>query len=326
MTITRNIPVPTGNILIVNGEYGPLECLSIGDYGKDKNLKADFMGLSREINGVPHGELLPLEKKWVITISSQYGCSMGCRFCDVPKVGPGKNATFDDLIGQVLLGLSLHPEVKHSQRVNVHYARMGEPTFNENVVRSAYYLAGMFEEKGWGFHPVLSTILPDSPSCVLMATRWIQLKNCLSGNAGLQLSVNTTDTEARRRNMPKAMSISNASGWLNDAVDDYGLTGRKITLNIALTDDPVDAKVLRSLFDPAVYLIKITPMHMTHACKRNSIVTKDGYEQYYPYKDVEEACKAEGFDVIVFIPSREEDESRITCGNAILSGTKPGEE
>ena len=30
-----------------------------------------------------------------------------------------------------------------------------------------------------------------------------------------------------------------------------------------------------------------------------------------------------GFDVIVFIPSKEEDESRITCGNAILAGTLP---
>ena len=35
MNILRNIKVPTGNILIVSGENGKLECLSIGDYGKD---------------------------------------------------------------------------------------------------------------------------------------------------------------------------------------------------------------------------------------------------------------------------------------------------
>ena len=29
--------------------------------------------------------------------------------------------------------------------------------------------------------------------------------------------------------------------------------------------------------------------------------------------------EAVGFDVIVFVPSKEEDESRITCGNAILA-------
>ena len=48
--ILRNIEVPTGNILIVRGENGKeLECLSIGDYDKQANIKADFLGLSDEI-------------------------------------------------------------------------------------------------------------------------------------------------------------------------------------------------------------------------------------------------------------------------------------
>ena len=42
MNILENIKVPTGNILIVSGAKGKLEMLSIGDYGKSKNLKADF--------------------------------------------------------------------------------------------------------------------------------------------------------------------------------------------------------------------------------------------------------------------------------------------
>ena len=93
MKILKNIKVPTGNILIVSGEKGKLECLSIGDYGKDVNLKADFMGLTRNIEKVEHHDIMSLTEKWVITISSQYGCSMNCKFCDVPKVGPGINAT-----------------------------------------------------------------------------------------------------------------------------------------------------------------------------------------------------------------------------------------
>ena len=59
--------VPTGHICTMGGPHGTmggelgkkLEFLSIGDYGKEKNLKADFMGLTEEINGVPHGDLLP---------------------------------------------------------------------------------------------------------------------------------------------------------------------------------------------------------------------------------------------------------------------------
>jgi 23S rRNA (adenine2503-C2)-methyltransferase len=69
-------------------------------------------------------------------------------------------------------------------------------------------------------------------------------------------------------------------------------------------------------------MCKITPMHNTKAVVENNMVTDGGYDFYYPYKQVEEALKAEGFDVIVFVPSKEEDESRITCGNAILAYQK----
>ena len=36
MKILENIEVPTGNILIVEGECGKLEMLSLGDYGKNQ--------------------------------------------------------------------------------------------------------------------------------------------------------------------------------------------------------------------------------------------------------------------------------------------------
>ena len=86
------------------------------------------MGLSRQIDSVKHQKMLPLSEKWVVTISTQYGCSSGCVFCDVPKVGPGINATYNDLLNQVKSALALHPEITHTQRLNIHFARMGEPT------------------------------------------------------------------------------------------------------------------------------------------------------------------------------------------------------
>ena len=63
-------------------------------------------------------------------------------------------------------------------------------------------------------------------------------------------------------------------------------------------------------------------MHKTIACLKKGILTENGYDNYYPYQKVEKELKKEGFDVIVFIPSKEEDESRITCGNAILADKK----
>lgn len=335
MLIRRNIEVPTGNILIGEGEHGPLEFLSLGDYGKEQNVKADFMGLNREIKGVPHGDLLPLEEKWVITISPQYGCSMGCNFCDVPKVGPGRNATAKDLIEQVLAAIHLHPEVKRTKRLNLHYARMGEPTFNFQIFGATNILHGLLGAKGFAFHPVVSTMMPLTNNKLAQFLRnWIGHKwQYAGGEAGLQISINTTDEGARFKMFGgDAMSLLGISQMLKSVLlfwdmgpadGPFSTFGRKIALNFALSDAPVDAGWLRELFDPQFFMCKITPMHVTQACQDNGIMTTDGYEYYYPYEQVERELKAAGFDVLVFVPSLEEDRSRITCGNAILSGTEP---
>ena len=44
-----------------------LEFLTVGDYGKENNIKADFLGLTKEINGVANTEV-DLSDKWVATI------------------------------------------------------------------------------------------------------------------------------------------------------------------------------------------------------------------------------------------------------------------
>ena len=66
MNILRNIEVPTGNIMIVKGEKGKLEVLSLGDYGRTENVKAQFLGLNRDIDGVSNGECMPLKKSGLL--------------------------------------------------------------------------------------------------------------------------------------------------------------------------------------------------------------------------------------------------------------------
>ena len=89
MRIIKKYKVPTGDILIVNGEKGKLEMLSIGDYGKKINVKADFLGLKEEPKPVKHTKLLPLEQKWVITIheedTSRITCGNAILAGNIPK-------------------------------------------------------------------------------------------------------------------------------------------------------------------------------------------------------------------------------------------------
>lgn len=324
MSIIRNLKVPTGNILVVKGEKGPLEVLSLADYGKDVNLNQD----KPVLDGTP---LMPLTEKWVITMSTQYGCSMRCKFCDVPKVGPGINASVEDLYAQLRAARSLHPEITETKRLNIHFARMGEPTYNSHVIDFTLSCIEDFASEYKGrtefFHPVISTMMPIYNKYLgSFLDDWLGIKNLLNGNAGLQLSINSTDDNERQH-------MFNGNSWNIEDISkimkihlydhDMQLKGRKITLNFAVGPYTVDAKKLRELFDPKFFLCKLTPMHMTHTALENDIKTDGDYTTPHPYTKMAEELRAEGFDVLVFIASNDEDKGRVTCGNAILSGSLP---
>lgn len=314
MNIIEKISVPTGDIFIVDGAHGKLEMLSLGDYGKDVNLNQG--------KPVPDGlPLLPLTEKWVVTISTQYGCSMGCTFCDVPKVGPGKNATQYDLTRQILTALTLPDMPKHTDRLNIHFARMGEPTWNPNVLDCAKWA---HEHLGDSYnpHPVVSTMMPRKNEWLkTFIHNWMRIKNRIySGNAGLQLSINSTD-EVERQNMFSGNACTLSE--INEIMRGIIPVGRKITLNFAVADYTVDTDLLARLFSPELYIVKLTPMHKTGMAENNGIKTDGDYTTHAPYKELEEKFKKSGFETLVFIASRDEDEGRITCGNAILSGTRP---
>ena len=314
MTIDRRLQVPTGDILVVGGEKGQLEMLSIGDYGQAVNLN--------QHKAVPDGlPLMPLTEKWVVTVSTQYGCSMGCEFCDVPKVGAGRNATFSDLKGQILTALTLPGKPDHTKRLNIHFARMGEPTWNPAVLDCSKWVAEHLGD-AYNPHPVVSTMMPRHNEWLkTFIHNWMQLKNCVyEGNAGLQISINSTDELERAQQFNRnACTLPEIADILRGIVP----VGRKITLNFAVAGYTVNPSVLLRYFSPEWYIIKLTPMHKTKTALEKGIQTSGDYTEPEPYIKLEEQFKDAGYEVLVFIASRDEDEGRITCGNAILSGTLP---
>jgi 23S rRNA (adenine2503-C2)-methyltransferase len=313
MKVIRRLKVPTGDICIGTGSNGLLEFLSLGDYGQNVNLN--------QHKKVEHQSVMPLEEKWVVTISTQYGCSMGCSFCDVPLVGPGKNATFFDLTGQILAALTLHTEIQSTKRLNVHFARMGEPSWNPAVLDCGKWLHTHIGPE-YHVHPVVSTMMPRHNEWLkTFIHTWMRMKNRLfNGNAGLQISINSTSQLER-----DSMFRRNACTFEEIARIMEGIipVGRKITLNFAVAEYEIDPVMLLRYFDPALYVIKLTPMHKTKTAIEHGIETAGDYTEPYPYEYYEDSLKAAGYDVLTFIASREEDLGRITCGNAILSGTQP---
>ena len=307
---------------IYSDEEKMLEFLTVGDYGKENNIKADFLGFTEKISGVANTEV-DLSDKWVATISTQKGCPMKCTFCDVHKYGYHGNATNSD-IGYQIKTIIENEQIKKTNRFNVHYARMGEPSFNIDVLYfTIHLLDDLVKECGLVasvIHPVVSTMLPkNNKRLKSFVKEWCYIKNNIrNGEAGLQFSINSTDDKQRNKQF-KNMSlplkeISKIADCLPRPI------GRKYTLNFAVTNETIlDVDVLNSLFSKDKFIVKLTPIHQTKSANENNYNVTTSYDDYDVYEQFEKPLVAAGWDVIVFIPSKEEDSDRITCGNSLLA-------
>lgn len=298
-----------------------LEYLYVGDYGKENNIKASFLGYDKRIDNVEH-KPVDITDKLVVTVSSQKGCPMNCNFCDCPKLGFKGNATLPELITEIMSGVALSG-IKHGQRLNVHYARMGEPTFNPNVITSAEFIAQMLMSENSDvtfdtYHPVVSTMMPKSNKNLKeFLHKWVTTGFVYGGEDGfgLQFSINTLN-ENDRNEMFRNRSLSLQE--ISDIIKELPYPKkRKYTLNFAVTSKSnLDVDIMNKYFDKEKCIVKMTPIHETVEA------VDEGYEivhDFDVYEQFEQPLVNDGWDVIVFVPSKEEDDDRITCGNSLIA-------
>ena len=132
---------------------------------------------------------------------------------------------------------------------------------------------------------------------------------------GLQFSINTLDNEQRNKMFNnQSLSLEEISELIKKLPSPKK---RKFTLNFAVTgENDLDVAKMNKLFDKERCIVKITSIHETVEAVKNGyeiVHTFDVYEKY------EKPLVAAGWDVIVFVPSLEEDEDRITCGNSLIA-------
>ncbi|OIQ59782.1 dual-specificity RNA methyltransferase RlmN [Moorella thermoacetica] len=304
---------PTGNIYLLDmGNGFPIECVDAQDVAVNK-ISNDTNYLKLKFGAqVP---LVPREEKWVIIISSQYGCFHRCEYCDVKKTGFRGNIPEDALWAQIAYIIDSHPEVKTCKKAKIHFARMGEPSWNAGNVFGV--MRGLPKYKaGFRFMPCFTTIAPKRNRRIReILTEYLKLsRDIYGGFAQLQFSVNSTDEAQREKIIGEpVMTGQEIAAFVEE--NRKLIVGRKVTLNFICADGYIlDPDVLRNTYDPDLFTIKLTPVNTSESTKEKGIVSRVSANNPTGVNDLADQLRGNGFQTVVSVTAEYEDQKAMGCG------------
>ncbi len=270
---------------------------------------------------------LPREKKWVLLVSTMFGCPIGCLMCDAGGYYHGK-PTQDEIMEQIDFLVSKRFTGRNipCEQFKIQFARMGEPSLNLQVLDVLEELPRRYHAPG--LMPSVSTVAPVGADRFFDRLLDIKQELYAGGHFQFQISLHTTDAALRDRFIP-------VRKWDFARISEYGerfyaLGDRKITLNFALAQGtPVDPQVLLRYFDPEIFLIKITPLNPTYRARENELISYINPLQAAQKYEVIQALEAAKYQVILSIGEMEENYIGSNCGQYLrrhLSAEQPMED
>jgi 23S rRNA (adenine2503-C2)-methyltransferase len=260
------------------------------------------------------------EEKWVLIISSLYGCPVGCLMCDSGLHYEGI-VSESDLLAQIdhMLSGRFSSRKIGTKKLKVHFARMGDPAFNPNVTNVLSQLMDRFDAPG--LIPCISTIAPCGTDAFFDELLEVR-KNCYSDrDFQLQFSIHTTDIPGREELIPVSKWDFSRIARYGEEFHGTGGGSRKVTLNFAAsTRYPVDPLTVSKYFDPEVFIIKITPLNPGLSTDRNSLDSLVSIQPGSPEnQEIVRSFEDFGFDVVLSIGEPEENLIRSNCGLRVMA-------
>lgn len=222
----------------------PLQVLTAAD-GCQKLLFGLADGAAIEAVVMPSG------RKTTLCLSSQAGCALCCAFCVTGRLGPGRNLTSAEMVGQYRVMLRTTPN--ELERVNLVFMGMGEPLLNTaNLGRALEVL----------FRTVSPKRVTVSTAGVIPGIRWL---SSLPRRPKLAVSLNAPDQERRERLMPIAHRYPLSE--LFEELRRFPLEkGRRLTFEYvmihAFNDEPGDAVALAALLKPIPSKVNLIPLNL----------------------------------------------------------------
>jgi 23S rRNA (adenine2503-C2)-methyltransferase len=263
---------------------------------------------------------IPRREKWVLIVSTMFGCPVGCLMCDAGGHYRGMLSA-GEILDQIdyMVRLRFPDGDVPARKFKVQFARMGEPSLNPAVLDVLETLPGRYTAPG--LIPSVSTVAPAGGAGFF--ERLIEVKDRFyrGGSFQLQFSIHTTDGALRDRLIPiRKWDLGDIAAY-GDAF--YSEGDRKITLNAALAAGmPLDPGILLDHFDPGRFLIKITPLNPTYQAERHGLSSYVAADAILPEQarryDLIQDLRRSGFEVIVSIGEPEENLIGSNCGQFLM--------
>ncbi len=259
---------------------------------------------------------LSREEKWVLMVSTLYGCPVGCQMCDAGGYYHGKLSQ-EEILKQIdFLVSKRYPEGPiPCQQFKIQFARMGEPSLNPAMLEVLKALPTRYDAPG--LMPSFSTVAPRSTDKFFERLLAIKRELYPGGRFQFQYSIHTTDQALRDEIIPvKKWSFKEMAAYGERF---YAPGDRKITLNFALAQNyPLDPEVLLQHFSPAKYLIKITPLNPTYQATENALASYIDPNRRGAEYAVVQALEAAGYQVILAVGEVEENYIGSNCGQYVM--------
>lgn len=257
------------------------------------------------------------DERWILMISTLYGCPVKCQICDAGGSYRGK-PTAEEILRQIdHMVFRWYPDGHvPSGKFKIQFARMGEPALNMAVLDVLEELPKRYHAPG--LMPSISTIAPHGTNAFFEGLLDVKNRLYLNGRFQFQFSIHTTDVTLRNQLIPvRKWSFADMAAYGERF---YRHGDRKITLNFALAEGmPVEPDVMLHYFDPERYLVKITPVNPTCHAVQNGLSTH--IDPYRPEtgQAVAQSLSEVGYDVIVSIGEIQENEIGSNCGQYVLN-------
>lgn len=265
---------------------------------------------------------IPRDQKWVLIVSTLFGCPVGCKMCDAGGEYQGRLTT-DEILAEIdFMVRKRFPDGNIPiPKFKIQFARMGDPALNKNTLEVLRQLPSIYNAPG--LLPSISTVAPKNSQNFFNELLQIKNKFYKNGKFQLQFSVHTTDEKKRDELIPiSKMSFQEIADFGNRFVckDD-----QKVTLNFAMSKGyPVDVSNIREYFDPTKFIIKLTPINPTDQAMCNELISEiDAYNPSSADKIVKD-FQNQDFEVILSIGEVEENKIGSNCGQYVTKLKKSG--